>query len=38
MKKILGGEAKQDYSQNSTQTLLYINLFDIYQQKLNIVI
>jgi hypothetical protein len=33
--KILWGEAKQNTG-DSTQTPMYINLFDIYQQKLNI--
>ena len=35
MKKILWNEAKQD-TRDSTQTPMYINVFDIYQQKLNI--
>ena len=35
MKKNIVGEAKQD-NRDSTQTPMYINLFDIYQQKLNI--
>ena len=36
-KKISWGEAKQD-SRECTQVPLYNNLFDIYQQKLNILI
>jgi hypothetical protein len=35
MKKILWGEAKQN-PRDSTQIPMYINLFDIYQHKLNI--
>ena len=37
MKKISGGEAKQN-PRDSTQTPMYINLFAIFQQKLNILI
>jgi hypothetical protein len=37
MKKIFGGEAKQN-PQDSTWTPMYINLFAIFQQKLNILI
>ena len=37
MKKIFGGEAKQN-PRDSTQTPMYIHLFAIFQQKLNILI
>ena len=37
MKKISGGEAKQN-PRDSTQAPMYINLFAIFQQKLNILI
>ena len=37
MNKIFGGEAKQN-PQDSTWTPMYINLFAIFQQKLNILI
>ena len=37
MKKIFGGEAKHN-PRDSTQTPMYINLFAIFQQKLNILI
>jgi hypothetical protein len=36
MKKTFGGEAKQN-PPDSTYSPMYINLFDIFQQKLNIV-
>ena len=37
MKKIFGGESKQN-PRDTTQTPMYINLFAIFQQKLNILI
>ena len=37
MKKMLDGEPKKNHG-DSTQTSMNNNLFDIYQQKLNIVI